>query len=334
MPSNLRLEGKRILITGGAGFIGSNLCEHFVQRQNEVICFDNLATGSTKNLEAISSASNFTFVEGDIRDLDACMEASKGVDIILHQAALGSVPRSIEDPIATSQVNVNGFLNILEATRKLKVPRLIYAASSSAYGDIQSDVKVEGRIGKPLSPYAVSKLTNEKYADVYSKIYGIEVIGLRYFNVFGRKQTPDGAYAAAIPRFISAFIERQSPVIYGDGEQTRDFTYIDNVIQANELAAGTHNDKALNKVYNVAYGERTSLNQLMKILKELLSDFDPLIASIPIEYQSERKGDVRHSLASIKKAKKHLGYNPQFDLQKGLSKAIHWYWESLRKPTS
>jgi len=327
MPNNLRLEGKKVLITGGAGFIGSNLCEHFVQRGNQVVCMDNLATGKKDNITHLQKKSNFSFFQGDIRELDACMEAANGVDLIFHQAALGSVPRSIEDPITTNAVNVTGFLNMLEATRKLKVPRLIYAASSSAYGDIQSSVKVEGRIGSPLSPYAVSKLTNEKYADVYSKIYGIETIGLRYFNVFGRRQDPEGAYAAAIPKFIRSLIAGNSPVIYGDGEQTRDFTYIDNVIQANELAAITTQPKALNKVYNVAFGERTSLNQLITILQELLSEFDPLIASIPVEYTQERQGDVRNSLASIKKARKQLGYNPQFDLKKGLKKAIAWYWE-------
>lgn len=330
MPNNLRLEGKKILITGGAGFIGSNLSEHFVRRGNVVVCMDNLATGKKENIAQLLPKTNFSFFEGDIRNIEACMEAANGVDLILHQAALGSVPRSIEDPITTNAVNVNGFLNILEATRILKVPRLIYAASSSAYGDIQSSVKVEGRIGSPLSPYAVSKLINEKYADVYSKIYGIETIGLRYFNVFGRRQDPEGAYAAAIPKFIKALIAGQSPVVYGDGEQTRDFTYIDNVIQANELAAITTNDKAINKVYNVAYGERTSLNQLIGTLKELLSDFDPLIATIPVEYTKERQGDVRNSLASIKKARKQLGYNPQFDLKKGLKKAISWYWENLK----
>jgi UDP-N-acetylglucosamine 4-epimerase len=329
MPSNFRLKNKRILITGGAGFIGSNLCEHFVLRGNQVICFDNLATGNENNIAHLRKKQNFTFLQGDIRNLDACLEVCEGTEIVMHQAALGSVPRSIEDPLTTNEVNVTGFLHMLEAARRKNVPRFIYAASSSAYGDIQSPIKVEGRIGSPLSPYAVSKLTNEKYADVFSRIYGMEVIGLRYFNVFGRRQDPNGAYAAAIPRFIKALINGESPVVYGDGEQTRDFTYIDNVIQANELAASTTNKKALNKVYNVAYGERTSVNELIAILKDLLSEFDSLIATIPSQHQPERKGDVRNSLASIKKAQKQLGYQPAYNLRKGLTKAIAWYWESL-----
>lgn len=328
MPSK-QLTNKKILITGGAGFIGSNLCEHFVKRRNHVVCLDNLATGKKQNIAPLLKSSYFEFIEADIRDFDTCMTATAGADLVLHQAALGSVPRSIEDPLTTNSVNVTGFLNMLEASRRQKVSRFIYAASSSAYGDIQSSIKVEGRVGNPLSPYAVSKLTNEKYADVYARIYGMELIGLRYFNVFGRRQDSNGAYAAAIPRFIKAFIQGQSPVVYGDGEQTRDFTYIDNVIQANELAALVQKSTALNRVYNVAYGERTSVNHLLDILRKLLSEFDPIIAAIPADYQPERPGDVRHSLASVKAAGKQLGYNPQFDLKKGLRKAIKWYWKEL-----
>lgn len=329
MQNKQKLEDKKILITGGAGFIGSNLTEHFLKRGNEVVSMDNFATGKRENVNPFIKYPNFTLFEGDIRSLEDCMKASEGVDVIMHQAALGSVPRSIEDPLTSNEVNVNGFLHILETARRMKIPRLIYAASSSAYGDINSAIKVEGRIGNPLSPYAVSKLTNEKYAQVYSLHYGVEAIGLRYFNVFGRRQDPEGAYAAAIPKFIKALLNGESPKIYGNGEQTRDFTYIDNVIQANELAAIATEKKALNRVYNIAYGERTSVNELLEILKELLSEFDPIIATIKNEYVDERPGDVKHSLASIKKAEKHLGYNPAYDLKKGLKKAIRWYWESL-----
>jgi UDP-N-acetylglucosamine/UDP-N-acetylgalactosamine 4-epimerase len=324
------LKNKTVLVTGGAGFIGSNLCERLVKQNNDVICFDNFSTGFRHNIEHLLSLNNFTLIEGDIRDYEMCVKAVTGVDVVLHQAALGSVPRSIEDPITTNEVNISGFLNVLRACQQGGVKRFVYAASSSTYGDSQELPKIESRIGAPLSPYAVTKYVNELYAKVFGDLYGVETIGLRYFNVFGRKQTPDGAYAAAIPKFMKAFISYESPVINGDGEQSRDFTYIDNVIQANELAASTDNKSSLNTVYNVAYGENTTLNQLVPYIKELLSKFDPNIANVEILYGSDRLGDVKHSLASIDKAKEMLDYNPAYSLNMGLDNAIDWYWKFLK----
>ena len=275
------------------------------------------------------SNSNFNLIEGDIRDLDVCLAASKDVDVILHQAALGSVPRSINDPLTTNSVNINGFLNMLEAAKINQVRRFVYAASSSTYGDSKQLPKVEDTIGAPLSPYAVTKYVNELYAKVYSDLYGLEVIGLRYFNVFGRRQTPDGAYAAAIPKFIKAFIKHESPTIFGDGTQSRDFTYIENVIQANELAATTNNSLALNNVYNVAYGNNTTVNELINVIRELLAQFDGKIKNVKPIFLEPRQGDIPHSLASIDKAKEMLAYNPEYSLAEGLNEAIEWYWESL-----
>ena len=273
--------------------------------------------------------SNFTLIEGDIRNLEDCQKASKGVDYILHQAALGSVPRSIKDPITSNDVNVSGFLNMLVAARDNKVKRVVYAASSSTYGDSESMPKVEDIIGKPLSPYAITKYVNELYADIFSKAYGLETIGLRYFNVFGRKQDPNGAYAAVIPKFVSQLMAGESPVINGDGNYSRDFTYIDNVIQANLLSLVTTNPKAINTVYNVAFGDRNTLNDLMRYLKEYLSSFDPKIASVAVINGPNRAGDIPHSHASVQKAKDLLNYNPQFSLQQGLKEAVQWYWENL-----
>jgi UDP-N-acetylglucosamine 4-epimerase len=324
------VTGKKMLITGGAGFIGSNLCEAFVSAQNEVVCLDNLSTGFRANISRLEENSNFTFIEGDIRDLSTCQDAMKGVDLVLHQAALGSVPRSINDPITTNQVNIDGFLNVLEAARANKIKRVVYAASSSTYGDSVKLPKIESEIGMPLSPYAVTKYVNELYAHVYSNLYGLEIIGLRYFNVFGRRQTPDGAYAAAIPKFVRAFINHQSPEIHGDGEQTRDFTYIDNVIQMNRLAASTDNPDAINQVYNVACGDRTSLIQLIEIIRKALTSFDSEISNIPLKFVEARAGDVRDSLADVQKAKMLLGYLPSHNLQEGIDEAIQWYWESLK----
>lgn len=320
----------KILITGGAGFIGSNLCEYFLSKKYEVVCLDNFSTGHKHNLVAFSNDKNFKLIEGDIRNLSDCKEAVLGVDYVLHQAALGSVPRSINDPITTNDVNVSGFLNMLVASRDAKVKRFIYAASSSTYGDSESLPKIEEKIGKPLSPYAITKYVNELYADIFSKTYGLETIGLRYFNVFGRKQDPNGAYAAVIPKFVMQFMEYKSPVINGDGNFSRDFTYIDNVIQMNELAMTTTNPEAVNTVYNTAYGDRTTLNDLIKYLKEYLSEFDASIANISVTYGPNRAGDIPHSLASIEKAKKLLGYEPKFSMQSGLKEAVRWYWENLK----
>ena len=268
-------------------------------------------------------------MEGDIRNLDKCLKATKDVDFILHQAALGSVPRSVKDPIKTNDVNITGFLNMLIAARDNKVKRFVYAASSSTYGDSESMPKVEDVIGKPLSPYAVTKYVNELYADVFSKTYGLETIGLRYFNVFGRKQDPNGAYAAVIPKFITQLIKGESPVINGDGNFSRDFTYIDNVLQANLLSLVTTNKKAINTVYNIAFGDRNTLNDLIGYLKNYLSEFDSNILNIDVIYGPNRVGDIPHSHASVDKAKENLNYNPQFNLQEGLKEAVNWYWKNL-----
>ena len=319
-----------ILVTGGAGFIGSNLCNELIQNGNQVTCLDNFATGKRKNLASIVNHQNFTLIEGDIRNLSDCQKACDGVDYILHQAALGSVPRSINDPISSNDVNVSGFLNMLVAARDAKVKRFIYAASSSTYGDSTNMPKVEDIIGKPLSPYAITKYVNELYADVFSKTYGMETIGLRYFNVFGRKQDPNGAYAAVIPKFVMQLMKHESPVINGDGSFSRDFTYIDNVIQMNVRAMVCDNQNAMNTVYNTAYGERTNLNELTELLKEYLGEFDPKIKEVKNVYGPTRAGDVPHSLASVDKAKALLHYDPQYDIKTGLKEAVKWYWKNLK----
>lgn len=319
---------KVVLVTGGAGFIGSNLCEALLESNNIVRCLDNFATGKPKNIEPFLSNENFRLIVGDIRNPDDCYNAVNGADYILHQAALGSVPRSIKDPVTTNAVNVSGFLNMMVAARDANVKRFIYAASSSTYGDSKSLPKQEDIIGKPLSPYAITKYVNELYADIFHKTYGIDTIGLRYFNVFGKKQDPNGAYAAVIPKFVIQLIQHQSPVINGDGNYSRDFTFIDNVVQMNLRALATENKEALNNVYNVAYGERATLNELVEHLKHYLSKYDPAISEISITHGSERGGDIPHSLASIEKAKKLLGYNPKYNLKEGLQKAIDWYWAS------
>ena len=320
----------KILITGGAGFIGSNLCEHFLNKGYAVVCLDNFATGHRYNLEHLFANSNFQLMEGDIRNLEDCQKAMEGVDYVLHQAALGSVPRSLKDPITSNEVNVSGFLNMLVAARDANVKRFVYAASSSTYGDSQGLPKVEDVIGKPLSPYAITKYVNELYADIFSKTYGMETIGLRYFNVFGRKQDPNGAYAAVIPLFVKQFMNHESPVINGDGNFSRDFTYIDNVIQMNELAMTTQNPEAINTVYNTAYGDRTTLKQLVQLLKDNLAQFDPKIAQVEVIHGPNRAGDIPHSLASIEKGKNNLGYNPKFSIAQGIKEAVSWYWENLK----
>lgn len=326
-----KITGKRVLVTGAAGFIGSNLVEDLLLHDNEVIGFDNLLTGSLSKLEDAQKHPRFTFVQGDIRNLNECKSVCDGVDYVLHQAALGSVPRSIKDPATTNDINVNGFLYMLIAARDARVKRMVYATSSSVYGDEERLPKVEQNIGKPLSPYAVSKAMNEQYAKVFSDLYGMELIGLRYFNVFGKQQDPDGAYAAAIPKFIQLLIDHNAPVIHGDGTQSRDFTYIDNVIHANHIAAVSTNAAALGEVFNIAYGVSTNLNELVHLLKTMLSDFDAEIGRVEVTYGPERVGDVRHSLASIAKAQTMLGYKPQHDIATGLRKAIHWYWQSLSR---
>ena len=326
---NIELSQKKILVTGGAGFIGSNLCEELLDLGNEVVCLDNFSTGKRENISILLGNEKFKLIEGDIRKLEDCQKAVNECDFVLHQAALGSVPRSINDPITSNEVNVTGFLNMLIASRDANIKRFVYAASSSTYGDSKSLPKVEDEIGKPLSPYAITKYVNELYADVFSKTYGLETIGLRYFNVFGRKQNTNGAYAAVIPKFVSQFMKGDSPTINGDGSYSRDFTYIDNVIQANLLSLMSVDKESLNTVYNVAYGDRNTLNELVFYLKEYLSKFDKKIKDINIKYGPNRTGDVPHSHASIEKAKSFLNYKPQFSLQEGLKEAVEWYWKNL-----
>lgn len=325
-----KLNNKNILVTGGAGFIGSNLCEELLNLGANVTCLDNFSTGLRENLEAIKNNPNFTLIEGDIRNLEDCKKACENQDFVLHEAALGSVPRSINDPITSNDVNVGGFLNMLVAARDANVKRFVYAASSSTYGDSESLPKIEDKIGKPLSPYAITKYVNELYADVFKRTYDFDTIGLRYFNVFGRKQNPNGAYAAVIPKFVMQLMNHESPVINGGGEYSRDFTYIDNVILMNLLALTSENPESVNQVYNTAFGERTTLNDLVKYLKEYLSDFDPKIADVEVIYGDYRKGDVPHSLASIDKAKNLLEYQPKHSMKEGLKEAVTWYWNNLK----
>lgn len=315
------IENKKVLVTGGAGFIGSNIIDALLLQNNKVVCLDNLSTGHLKNIEHYLDHSNFNFIEGDIRDLDTCLKVTQDIEIVLHQAALGSVPRSINDPITSNSVNVSGFLNMLWAVKENKVKRFVYAASSSTYGDHPDLPKEEDKIGKPLSPYAVTKYVNELYAKVFADTYGIETIGLRYFNVFGPKQDPNGAYAAVIPKFINLFLKGESPTINGDGTHSRDFTFIDNVVQVNQLAALVENPKALNTVYNVACGENTNLNELVDAIKKGLKGNK----DIEVFYGPERKGDVKHSLASIDKAKKMLQYCPNVNFNEGIKRTIEWF---------
>jgi len=322
---NIENKQKKILITGGAGFIGSNLCEYFLNLGSTITCLDNFATGHRKNIETFLDNPRFSLIEGDIRDLETCHQACAGQDYVLHQAALGSVPRSINDPITSNGVNVSGFLNMLVAARDAGVKRFVYAASSSTYGDSETLPKVEEHIGKPLSPYAVTKYVNEMYADVFYRTYGLNTIGLRYFNVFGRRQDPNGAYAAVIPLFVKQFMKHESPVINGDGKYSRDFTYIDNVIQMNHLAITTENEQALNQVYNTAVGDRTTLLELTQLLKKHLSHYDPKIAEVEIVHGPNRKGDIPHSLASVDKAKELLGYEPSHRIEEGIKEAVEWY---------
>jgi len=343
-----------ILITGGAGFIGSNLCDHFIEKGYQVTCLDNLSTGFKRNIEHLLTHPHFQFIEGDICDLPTCEKAVAGCDYVLHEAALGSVPRSVQDPIATNAANINGFLNMLVAARNAGVKRFVYAASSSTYGDSKKLPKIEAEIGRPLSPYAITKYVNELYADVFAKTYGMQCIGLRYFNVFGRRQDPYGAYAAVIPLWVKSLLAHESPYINGDGSFSRDFTYIDNVIQANEKALFTTEERmfkqreiyynvdklkgealplgkaSFSEVFNVAYGGNTSLNDLFRILRENLALYDPDIARVKVEYRAERVGDIPHSQASIFKAKTILDYQPQYSAEQGFAKACEWYYNHLK----
>jgi UDP-N-acetylglucosamine 4-epimerase len=319
----------KIVVTGGAGFIGSNTCEAFVNEGLEVICLDNFLTGKRENIAHLMDSPLFTLVEGDIRNLADCQKAIDGADLVLHLAALGSVPRSISDPITTNEINIGGTLNMLVAARDAGIKRFVYAASSSTYGDSEILPKVEHVIGRPLSPYAITKYVSELYADVFGKTYGLDCIGLRYFNVFGRRQDPNGAYAAVIPKFTANLLQKESPVINGDGSFSRDFTYIDNVIQMNRLALFTENKVALNEVYNVAFGDSSTLNELFYELRANLSEYDATISTLEPIYGPNRKGDIPHSLASIDKAKNLLGYDPKFSLKTGLKETVKWYWENV-----
>lgn len=321
----------KVLVTGGAGFIGSNLCEYLLREGHKVRCLDNFCTGKPENVIPLLEKfpDSFSLVVGDIRSLEDCRKAVDGMEYVLHEAALGSVPRSIKDPITTNDTNIGGFLNMLVAARDAGIKRFVFAASSSTYGDSESLPKVEEVIGRPLSPYAITKYVDELYADVFARTYGIEFIGLRYFNVFGRRQDPHGAYAAVIPLFVKKLMAHEQPVINGDGEYSRDFTYIDNVIQMNMRALTTTNPEAVNQIYNTAYGERTTLNQLVSYLKENLSKMDPEIKSIDAIHGPNRVGDIPHSLACIDKAKRLLSYDPKYSMRQGLEECCRWYWENL-----
>lgn len=323
------LKNSRVLVTGGAGFIGSNLVESLLNGGNYVVCLDNFSTGKRENLKSFSDNPSFRLIEGDIRNYSDCEKAVEGMDIVFHEAALGSVPRSIKDPVTSTDVNIGGFVKMLYAAGQAGVKRFIYAASSSTYGDHPDLPKKEDKIGKPLSPYAITKYVDELFAENFSGIYNIEVIGLRYFNVFGRRQDPFGAYAAVIPLFVKKLLTHEAPVINGDGSVSRDFTYIDNVIQANHLSAIAGNRDAVNQVYNVAHGERTSLNELFNIIREIISETDPEVSETEPVYGPVRAGDIPHSLASIDKAKRLLGYEPSFNVKSGLKEAIKWYRENL-----
>lgn len=350
---NQIITSSTVLVTGGAGFIGSNLVDRLLKQNNKVVCFDNFSTGKRENLAEALKHPNFSLFEGDIRNFMDCQTAVKNCDYVLHQAALGSVPRSVNDPVSTTDVNIGGFVKMMTAAKDAGIKRFVYAASSSTYGDHPSLPKVEHQIGKALSPYAVTKYVDELFAHNFSEIYGLETIGLRYFNVYGMRQSPDGEYAAVIPKITTSFIKHQPPTIYGDGSYSRDFTFIEDVIKAIQLAAVTSCDdlkrrqtsyyslnnipfkfsenSTLNEVFNVAYGSRTSLVKLAQLLKDKLSRFDPAISTIDLNFCEPRKGDVSHSLASIEKAKILLGYYPDYDISKGIDISARWYFESLKQ---
>jgi UDP-N-acetylglucosamine 4-epimerase len=323
------LRNRSVLVTGGAGFIGSNLIESLLAYGNKVVCLDNFATGKRENLKGFIDNPDFRLIEGDIRNYNDCINAVKGVEFVFHQAALGSVPRSIKDPVTSTDVNIGGFVKMLFASKESGIRRFMYAASSSTYGDHPDLPKVEDRIGSPLSPYGITKYVDELFAANFARSYGIEVIGLRYFNVFGRRQDPDGAYAAVIPKFLKLLMKHEAPVINGDGNYSRDFTYVDNVIQANHLSALVNNKDAVNQVYNVAHGERTTLNRLFELIREMAGRYDGEILNINPVYGPERAGDIPHSQASIEKAKSLLGYAPVQNVVKGLEEAVEWFWHNL-----
>jgi UDP-N-acetylglucosamine 4-epimerase len=336
IKERLKTKPRRWLVTGAAGFIGSNLVEALLKFDQTVVGLDNFATGRRENIEDVArkvggkQAGNFEFREGDIRDPEACQSACANVDIVLHQAALGSVPRSLANPAATNESNVTGFLNMAIAARDAKASRFVFAASSSTYGDNTDLPKVESKIGKPLSPYALTKLVNELYADIFFRCYGLATVGLRYFNVFGRRQDPNGAYSAVIPRWTSALIRGETVEIFGDGTTSRDFCYIDNVIQANILAALAPPDGVVGEVFNVAFGERTSLNDLYTELRDIISKDFPKVLEKAAVHKPFRAADVMHSLAEITKARERLGYQPSHSLRGGLTEAVKWYTENLK----
>lgn len=322
---------RKILVTGGARFIGSNLCEELVKKGNYVVCLDNFSTGRIENIQGLLDNNRFKLIEGDIRNLDTCLKAVNGVDVVFHEAALGSIPRSIDDPITTNAVNISGFLNMLVAAKNAKIDRFIFAASSSAYGDNETIPKVEDTIGKPLSPYALTKYVDELYAHVFSITYGLKYIGIRYFNVFGRRQDPNSAYAAVIPLFIKKILKHEQPIINGDGSNSRDFTYIDNIIHINMLALETLSPKAFNQIYNGAGGENTSVLELEQLITKNLSAYDNCIDCIVPIFGPNRIGDVKHSKASISKARELLGYTPVCTFEDGLKKTIYWYLTNLKE---
>lgn len=322
---------RKILVTGGAGFIGSNLCEELVKKGNYVVCLDNFSTGRIENIQGLLDNNRFKLIEGDIRNLDTCLKAVNGVDVVFHEAALGSIPRSIDDPITTNAVNISGFQNMLVAAKNAKIDRFIFAASSSAYGDNETIPKVEDTIGKPLSPYALTKYVDELYAHVFSITYGLKYIGIRYFNVFGRRQDPNSAYAAVIPLFIKKILKHEQPIINGDGSNSRDFTYIDNIIHINMLALETLSPKAFNQIYNGAGGENTSVLELEQLITKNLSAYDNCIDCIVPIFGPNRIGDIKHSKASISKAKELLGYTPVCTFEDGLKKTIYWYLTNLKE---
>jgi len=326
---NRKVSGRNILITGGAGFIGSNLVESMLKSGNHVICLDNFSTGKRGNIDGFMNNPDFLLIEGDIRNYADCEKSVRGIDYVFHQAALGSVPRSIKDPVTSTDVNIGGFVKMLYASKEARVKRFIYAASSSTYGDHPDLPKVEEKIGKPMSPYGITKYVDELFAANFSDTYNIEVIGLRYFNVFGRRQDPQGAYAAVIPLFVKKLLNHEAPLINGDGSYSRDFTYIDNVVQANHLAALAQDFSAVNQVYNVAHGERTTLNELFELVRNLIGNFDSEVLNIKPVYGPNRGGDIPHSLASIEKAKRLLGYEPTHTVREGMSEAIRWYRDNL-----
>lgn len=335
VQEKLKREPKVWVITGVAGFIGSNLLKKLLELDQVVVGVDNFVTGYQKNLNEIKKsvsdeqAARFSFIQGDICDLETCCSCCKGADIVLHQAALGSVPRSIEDPLSTHRNNVDGFVNMLIATRDMKVSRLVYASSSSVYGDDPSLPKDEGKTGRPLSPYAASKYINEIYSAAFATSYGMHTIGLRYFNVFGPRQDPNGAYAAVIPRWFGRLLKGEAVNIFGDGKTSRDFCYIQNVVQANILAACTENPEAVNHVYNIAVSQSTTLNNLYYIIRDLVGDIRPDVKKIEPNYLDFRPGDIRHSLANINKAVRLLGYTPKYTVKEGLGEAAKWYIENL-----